>query len=670
MEVVYPVLYWWFVFFLLSFVFYPLAFPFLNNLIDRGWLSAKVIGLLLLTFSSYLLGIFQIAKFSQLELWSILTFWFLTIRLALIWQKKSTTLVKDWQWLKNVVVMEVIFLALLLLMSFVRSFKPQIEDLEKFMDFGFINAALSGDYFPPKDMWWAGGSINYYYFGHLWVANLIKLTGMAPGVAFNLSLSACFALSGALLIEYGWSWTKNIWFGFLSAFLHLGIGNLHFITTVWQKGWDNYWYPDGSRLIYHVITEFPVYSFVVYDLHAHVLAFPQDLLIIGLLGELFRTKRFFLKEGVLIGFLLGLNFLTNAWDLAIYYLLFMLTLSLFVSLQVRNKNDLKKVVTSLIAAGVTSILVILPFWVHFEKLSLPVLPTTSHSPLYQLFQLWGFWFFLFLSFVIFSWSTIRDFVTARFKSTERNIFDLFILLLTGTGFLLVIIPEFIYVKDIYSGGYERANTVFKLTFQSWNIWAMGSGFLIYRIWTAPVRGSRQILKGIWIVVLVSLIISCSAYTVRAYKSGYGDFKTFVGLDGEAFLARAYSTAEVAGINWIKNNTPKRAIVLEAAGDSYTNYGRVSVFSGRSTVVGWAVHEWLWRGSFGPVGQRQTDVNNLYVTNDPNQFRQLVAKYKINYIYLGSLERQKYGGATGQGLLGNGQVVFKDGSVEIYQINSF
>lgn len=669
MDIILNVSYWWFIFFLLSFVFYPLVRPYLSNLVDRGWISSKVIGLLILTYSSYLIGIFHLFKFSQLELWLILTFWFLASRVTLIWQGREATLVKDWQWLKKAASMEILFLALLLFMSFIRSFKPQIADLEKYMDFGFINAALNGDYFPPKDMWWSGGFINYYYFGHLWVANLIKLTGITPGVAFNLSLATCFAFCGSLIIEYTWSWTKNIWFGFLGAFLHLGIGNLHLLTTVWQKGWDNYWYPDGSRLIYHVITEFPVYSFVVYDLHAHVLAFPQDLLIIGLVGEFFRQKKFFLKEGILIGFLLGLNFLTNAWDLAIYFLLFILTLILLVSLQVRKIQDLIPIAKGVIAAVITSVLVILPFWLYFKKLTLPVLLTTTHSPIYQLFQLWGFWFFLLISFNVFSWKKTKGFFTDRFSGEEQS-FDLFILLLMATGFLLVIIPEFIYVKDIYSSGYERANTVFKLTFQSWNIWAMGAGFIVWRIWSAKVGGIKRLLKGIWLVVFALLVLSCTAYTLRAYKSGYGDFKNFSSLDGEAFLSSTYSSAEVKGINWLKSNTPKEAVVLEAAGDSYTNYGRISVFSGRSTVVGWAVHEWLWRGTLDPVTKRQTDVNTLYITNDEREFRDLIAKYKINYVYLGGLERQKYSGASGKGLVDNGQVVFKEGEVEIYKLNDF
>lgn len=674
METFLYVTYIWFTFFLISYVFHPLFKFFLKNLVDSGWLAVKVLGLLIITFSSYLIGIFHIAKFSQLELWILLSVWFVIGRLFSKFSSKVES--ERWDWLKKVGVTEILFFCLLLFMAFIRGYQPNINGLEKFMDFGFIQSALTGNYFPPRDPWWAGSLINYYYFGHLWVANLIKLTGVPSGVGFNLALAVCFALSGSLIIEFTWTWTKRLWAGLLGAFMHLGLGNLHLVTTAtakldwshpfssWKTFWDSFWYPDSSRLIYHVITEFPVYSYVVYDLHAHVLAFPQDLLVIGLIGEVFRNKKFGLWEGIVIGFLLGLNFLTNAWDLAVYYLLFGLVLSLFISFWVRRFKEFKPVLIGSAASFAASILVIWPFWHFFDRLSLPVLPTSSHSPLYQLFQLWGFWFFLGLSFAVF--------IAFAFKKAASKVedFDFFILLLFGVGFLLVIIPEFIYVKDIYGVDYERANTVFKLTFQSWNIWAMGGGYVVWRLLTNNSGGVKKLLKRSWALVLVFLILSCFLYTVRAYKSGYSDFKIYSGLDGEKFISTTYSKAEEQSIDWVKKNTPPDSVVLEAAGDSYTNYNRVSVFTGRSTVIGWAVHEWLWRGSFDPVGKRQTDVMSIYTTNDPQVFKSLTAKYKISYIYIGNLERQKYLAIPGTGLVSHTTSVYKNEEVEVYKVNPF
>jgi uncharacterized membrane protein len=649
-------LYWWFIFLLLSLTFYPVSQVVFKNLVDRGWFAAKVIGLLILAFTSYILGVFHLLPFSLETTWGVLIVWFVLIHLINYRLKGRPKL--DRVWLKKATFIEIVFFSLFFFMAIIRGFQPQINGLEKYMDFGFIMAALNGDYFPPKDMWWAGGYLNYYYFGHLWAAWIIKLTSIPAAVGFNLVLALCFAFSGSLLIEFLWSWTRRLWPAFLGAFMHLGIGNLHFLTTVWQKGWNYYWYPDASRLIYHVITEFPVYSFVVYDLHAHVLNFGPDLLVIGFIGEIFRSKRFGWYEAVLMGFLLGLNFLSNAWDLPVYFMVFGLMMILFAIYDVRSKKRFIDLVKNNLLMVVIIALVIAPFWYFFDKLSLPILPTSTHSPPYQLFQLWGFWFFLTVSFAIFLW----------FIRRKIEYFDYLICVLMVGGWLLIIIPEFVFVKDIYGVDYERANTVFKLSFQSWNLFAMGGGYIVWRLVTAQASLRAEVVKLVWMLVFAGLLAGCAAYTVRAYKSGYGDFQNYSGIDGEAFLAQTYSPSDYEAIKWIRANTPKDSVVVEAAGDSYTEYQRVSSFTGRETIVGWAVHEWLWRGSFDPVGARQTDVIQIYTTMDDTEFDKLVRKYSVDYVYMSNLETVKYNPPSGTALRRNSQVVFQSGGVEILKVN--
>ncbi len=673
-------LYLWVIFLLFSLIFFPIARTFFGKNVEAGFIASKVLGLLVVSYTAYIIGIFHLVKFSTFELWVLLAIWLFVIQgvslRGVLTTKQSQRLphllssfAKTVPF-KKIAFLELIFFLLFFFMATVRGFQPQIMGLEKYMDFGFIQSILQSDYFPPPDMWWAGETLNYYYFGHLFSGVLIKLTAIPPSVGYNLILALIFALCGSLIITFLWSWTQKLWAGLLGAFMHLGIGNLHLVTNYFEKGgnfslnsftnyWQGYWYPDSSRLIHHVITEFPVYSFVVYDLHAHVLAFPQDLLIIGLVAEFFRSKKFYLKEGLLVGFLLGLNFLTNAWDLAVYYALLGLTLLLLVSVHARKLPEILNLGVGLMTAIGTSFLVIVPFWLHFDSLSLPVLPTDYHSPLWQLFQLWGFWFFLFISFAVYLW--LR-------KSQElRESFDWFVLVLMGTGVLWIVIPEFVYVKDIYGGDYQRANTVFKLTFQSWNLFALGGAYIVWRLVSLKTIGVKNLLQGGWVLVFLGLLISCALYTPRAYKSGYHDFQKYSGLDGEAFLSTTYSEADYEAIKWIRTQTPKGAVVVEAAGDSYTEYGRVSSFTGRPTVVGWGVHEWLWRGSFDPVKERQIDVQAIYSTSSESEFRELVRKYNVSYIYYSSLEKVKYP-VLAEGLLRNSKLVFDKEGVQIYQVN--
>ena len=98
------------------------------------------------------------------------------------------------QGLRLIILEEAIFLFAMISFSLVRSYQPDIYGIEKFMDFGFINSILRGENFPAVDPWFSGNSINYYYFGHVYSAVLIKLSNIPSNISFNLMLASVFAL--------------------------------------------------------------------------------------------------------------------------------------------------------------------------------------------------------------------------------------------------------------------------------------------------------------------------------------------------------------------------------------------------------------------------------------------------------------------------------------------
>ena len=102
------------------------------------------------------------------------------------------------------------------------------------------------------------------------------------------------------------------------------------------------------------------------------------------------------------------------------------------------------------------------------------------------------------------------------------------------------------------------------------------------------------------------------------------------------------------------------MVLEAPGDSYTDYQRVSVATGLPTVLGWYVHEWLWRNDTDSLNVRAADCQTIYTSQDEETVRQLIDKYNISYIYIGQLERQKYPDLNDSLLQSLGQVAYSDG----------
>ncbi|MCX7670220.1 MAG: DUF2298 domain-containing protein, partial [Anaerolineae bacterium] len=167
---------------------------------------------------------------------------------------------------------------------------------EKFMESAFLNAILRSAHFPPYDPYFAGGILNYYYYGLYLISLPIKLTGIAPEVAFNLAVPALFALTALELFSVGRALgaadrrPPTVAAGALAVLLALLMGNLDPLNQ-WMAqlravlsgqvapGFD-YW--ASSRVIPYTINEFPFWTFLFADLHPHLIAMPFGMLVVGL----------------------------------------------------------------------------------------------------------------------------------------------------------------------------------------------------------------------------------------------------------------------------------------------------------------------------------------------------------------------------------------------------
>ncbi len=110
------------------------------------------------------------------------------------------------------------------------------------------------------------------------------------------------------------------------------------------------------------------------------------------------------------------------------------------------------------------------------------------------------------------------------------------------------------------------------------------------------------------------------------------------------------------------------MLVEADGDSYTDSARFSAFTGMPTVIGWPVHEWLWRGTYDVVAPRREDVRKIYESDEGETTRHLLAKYRVRYVIVGTLERQKYERIDEKKLESLGLAVFRRGSTVIYDVS--
>jgi uncharacterized membrane protein len=141
------------------------------------------------------------------------------------------------------------------------------------------------------------------------------------------------------------------------------------------------------------------------------------------------------------------------------------------------------------------------------------------------------------------------------------------------------------------------------------------------------------------------------------------------LDGTAFLRHDHPDDRL-GIEWIEKNLKDTDTILEATGEPYSYYGRVSACTGISTVLGWGNHEALWRdNSWKTITERTADVDTIYKTPDKNAIRPLLEKYGVNYIYVGELEKQKFSPAGTTGFRAAFRTVYENRRVRIYEVKS-
>lgn len=661
---------WWFLLSLIGIVNIPLCWFFFKKFSDIGYGFAKTIGIVAISYIIFLASTLHILKFNGLSLYFI--FGLLScLNLSIFLKNKDELLTSIRKNFKVILFQEILFASGLLLWSYVRAHQPDINGLEKFMDYGFINSILRSQYLPPADMWYTGSPINYYWFGHLVTAVLTKLTNIPVAVVYNLMLATilgltatgAFSISSTLAKALKPKINKRAIFaaGILSAILLTFAGNFHTPIYVIKKGADKYWYPDATRFIGYnpetndkTIHEFPIYSFVVSDLHPHLLNLPFVLLFLGFLLRIVTKKTFSYKDLFPLGFLLGIFFMTNTWDFGNYLVVSGFVFLLFNLGKTKNIFDsLFKTALSATLIIVIGILTSLPFIINFDSIAQGIDFVKARTPIWQLGVLWGFPAILTYIFVFFIY------IKRQIKKS-----DIFVISLLSASWVLIILPEVIFVKDIYIASHHRANTMFKLTYQAFVMFYLVSGYIAVRtlIWTR-----RKITKFLLVTFYSVIFVSILWYPRLATKSYYGDLKVYKGLDGESWLSDKHPNIHDV-ILWFRKNVTNQPTILEAPGDSYTEFNVISSYTGLPTVSGWFVHEWLWRGTSEIPQARVTDITQIYTSPDLQETKNLLNKYKVEYLVVGEFERQKFPNINEAKFSQLGNVVFTSGNTLIFKLN--
>jgi uncharacterized membrane protein len=238
----------------------------------------------------------------------------------------------------------------------------------------------------------------------------------------------------------------------------------------------------------------------------------------------------------------------------------------------------------------------------------------------------------------------------------------FVLLLIVLGALLVMVPDYVYLRDQFG---SRMNTVFKFYYQTWLMWSLAAAF------GAALR--LQTLRGLadWSfrAFLVLLLSTALVYPVLGIATKTTNFKPFFGFTLDDFDRVRRETPDEAAAMTFLMEAP-RGVLAEAAsiGGSYTNYGRMSTYTGQPAVIGWPGHESQWRGGYEEQGSRLADLETLYTTPSWEIAHEIILRYNIRYIVVGGLERITYTPVVQEEKFRlRLRIVFQQGDITVYEV---
>jgi len=633
----------------LQFLIWPILKKIFRSLPDEGWALGRVLITLVVALVIWQMSYLGFAEYNNEKIYAILALFGLSsLWLVATGGFKAFTVPKTTA--KIIAIEEYLFLIGFGAMAVIRGHAPALDSLEKFMDFGFLKQYLVSPTLPAMDMWQAGMAINYYSFGHFWASIWVRLWGVAPAVGYNLMLAFIFGTSMSLVFLacmtlIGKKNSKMATLGgVMGALAVMVAGNSHVIWYFLKnKGLVNYWYAEATRFIENTIHEFPSYSFVVSDLHGHVLDLPIILcFLVVLFVWVEHRKRVY---EVLMGILFGVMMMTNTWDVAVYGLVMLV---LGFQMVVTKPGDLKKLLGTAGIMFLSFSLVALPWWLSFQSISSGVGVVTGRSPFWQLLALWSGGVVINVLAVI-----------VEGKGDKR----LLVRTLAITAVMLIVIPEFVFARDIYPN-HPRANTMFKLTYQAFIM----MGILLGTTMGKLLDAERKIRMG-WrlggVFIIGWIFIGTMIFPLKAFPTYYGNFLKYYGLDGETWM-QTKIPENYGAVKYLQSHRDGRNLV-EAVGDSYSYLNAVSVFAGVPTIQGWRVHEWLWRGGYSAVAVRETEVREIYQGVDEEATLEILAKYNIGWILVGLDEQITYD-LNEEKLWSLGEMVWKQGDTYLIKVN--
>ena len=515
---------------------------------------------------------------------------------------------------RHMTAVELLFLFVFFTFLWIRMANPDLwhpyRGGEKPMDLAYLTAIVKSISMPPYDPWFSDGYINYYYFGHFLIAMLVKMTRIVPSIAYNLATPLLFSMAvlAAFSIVYNLSEIVRrhrfpssnklgpYFAGLMGVFLTFVIGNQGGAEQLLKSTWDliandvafpifDFWASSRVMSGPASITEFPFWTFLFGDLHAHLIAIPfylLTLLVVINLVFLKQPSRLTLAATILcLSLTLGAQSAINTWDLPAFATITFFGIGAF-QYNNRTSRNIFWLMKWGILSGVTFGLawfLYLPF--HFGYQPYPVglnlssfqTPLADYLIIHFPFVLFGATYFFMvlvkcrpkmkarstlglkrlfersylqkfdLTFyvlvaIVVLIGCLAGYPTLGFLMTALGIALLAIvrsirqeafmihsvtiaIALLSMALVLGVVPELITI----AGDIDRMNTVFKLYLQAWVLYGLSAGFIIWYLAATNFYGrliKRRIVGSCWITVISIALIAGLVFPVLGTRSRLQD----------------------------------------------------------------------------------------------------------------------------------------------------
>lgn len=698
---------WWLVLEVVGLLSVPAAFCVFSERLERGYAFTKIATILCVSYLAWLLahtGVFRadVALMTGAAA-------YIALNAAIAARRRADLLA----WLRGggwrvILVNDAFWTAGFLFFAWQRSMAPEIFGAEKYMDFAFLNGLVRAESMPPLDPWMSGETINYYYFGYLMLANLWRSVPIDAAFAYNLCVAMLggLAFSGAAAI--GRALSGKWIYGAVSGLLAMVVTNLDAFLQWWEKGslyGLDYWRSTRVVGAGDTINEFPFFTAVHGDLHPHFIVMPVTLLLLAILLDPGRRRPFApgsltwddIATFALIAFVYGAAITISPWELPVGGMMIFLLLQRDLPLGGVVTWPRIRIGLASVAILVVAYVAYLPFHLHFATPNYGgvgfKLATTDFFEFLTVFAI------LLLPGTLLLAGRLREMteigsdmrtalglaavlgvlvaylmgnavilllailVAAAFagvyKTEDVEARAALLLFLGATVALLMC--ELVYLKDPYGDRLYRMNTVFKFYLQAWMLLSVGAAWYLRELMASTGSMRAPARAGVGLFAALALAGCVYPLSMSLTRMAYRPIPRT--LDGMEYLRREHPD-DYGAIAWLRENVRGMPVVLEASGNPYSYYARISSNTGLPTIMGWANHEGLWRSHDQSVGVRQADVKRIYEAPTLEAAQALLEQYDVRFVVVGELERKDHPGA-GLVKFESLPVAFRSGKTVVY-----